>query len=124
MGGPSWRLERQYLSCRGRRRMGRCSPTMPRWSGYGPLPHPASCRHPTDGLADRAAGGSYRKDRVHRAELPRSCGRDRGAGSAGTDPLPESARHGGRTEDPVLVPRGSVKTDWEVELASSSAELR
>jgi 2-keto-4-pentenoate hydratase/2-oxohepta-3-ene-1,7-dioic acid hydratase in catechol pathway len=41
--------------------MGRCSSTMPRWSKYGPLPHPASCRHPTDGLADRPPVGRIGK---------------------------------------------------------------
>ena len=57
------------------------------------------------------------QDRLHRAELPRPRRRDRRAGAGRAGPVHEGRRHGRRPDDEVLVPRGSTKTDYEVELA-------
>ena len=99
---------------------GRCSPTTRRSARVRePRPRPGSCRALGRGrAADRPAAGPDRQDRVHRAELPRPR-RARRAPRSPTEPIlfmkaPDTVVG---PDDTVLVPRGSVKTDWEVELA-------
>ena len=86
------------------------------WDGWARCPRRSSTAMVDLAGADRLPDGASRQDRVRRSQLCRPRPGVRAGASDGAGPVHEGSRHRGRARDPVHVPPGAEKVDWEVEL--------